>query len=166
VQIREKFQQKLQPWWRERSRRERAVLLAWVAAVAVLALWFGVCAPLFQRIAVLERRVPELELQLNRMRIQPSAGKSAAAASVPQSGEDLRSVLYARLAERKISAELRALSPTRVEMRLPQMPMRDALEILDALRRQAGARVAVFSARNDEAAGATARIVVELERAS
>ena len=41
------------------------MLLAWVAAVAVLALWFGVCAPLFQRIAVLERRVPELELQLN-----------------------------------------------------------------------------------------------------
>jgi len=166
VQIREKFQEKLQPWWLERSRRERTMLSVWAAAVAVLGLWFGACAPLLQRIAILDRRVPELELQLNRMRTQPSAGKNAAATSVPQSGEDLRSVLYAQLAERKISAELRALSPTRVEMRLPQMPMRDALEILDALRGQTGARVAVFSARNDEATGTTARIVVELERAS
>ena len=71
--IQQIIQQKLQPWWQGRSTRERRILAAWVAAVAVLALWFGAFAPLFQRIATLERRVPELETQLNRMRAQPPA---------------------------------------------------------------------------------------------
>ena len=75
-------------------------------------------------------------------------------------------MLYGQLAERKLSAELRALSPTRVEMRLPEMPMQDALDLLDALRQQAGARVAVFAAKNDATAGGRLRIVVELERVS
>ena len=164
--IQQIVQQKLQTWWQGRSARERRILAAWAAAVTVLALWFGAFAPLFQRIATLERRVPELETQLNRMRAQPAAGKRAAAAAAPQAGEDLRSALYGQLAERKISAELRALSPTRVEMRLPEMPTQVALELLDALRQQTGARVAVFGARNDAASGKAARIVVELERAS
>ncbi|MDR2112752.1 MAG: type II secretion system protein M [Candidatus Accumulibacter sp.] len=151
-------------WWRERSERERRILALWLAAVALLALWFGVCAPLFQRINALEKRVPELEMLLNRMRAQPTAGKSAAGAVARPSGEDLRSALYGLLAEIQVSAELRALSPTRVEMRLPEMPMKDALETLDALRQRTGARVAVFSARSDGSAGANARVVVELER--
>ncbi|MDR3300850.1 MAG: type II secretion system protein M [Candidatus Accumulibacter sp.] len=159
------IQQKLGPWWQERSARERRILVLWIVAVAALSLWFGVCAPLFQRIAVLEKRVPELQVLLNRMRAQPSAGKSAAGVVAAQpSGEDLRSTVYARLAESQIVAELRALSPTRVEMRLPEMPMKDALDMLDTLRQQTGARVAVFGARSDDPAGGTARVVVELER--
>ena len=168
-QLQQTLQQKLQSWWQGRSVWEHRVFVAWAAAVAVLALWFGAFAPLFQRIATLERRVPELETQLNRMRAQPLAGKGAggvAAAVAPQTGEDLRSTLYGQLAERKISAELRALSPTRVEMRLPEMPMQDALELLDILRRQSGTRVAAFGARSDVASGKAARVVVELERTS
>ncbi|MDR1936304.1 MAG: type II secretion system protein M [Candidatus Accumulibacter sp.] len=159
------IQQKLGQWWQERSGRERRILAAWLAAVALLALWFGVCAPLFQRIAALEKRVPELEMLLNRMRARPSAGKSVADAAARPGGEDLRSVLYAQLAESGISAELRALSPTRVEMRLPEMPVKEALDVLDAMRQQAGARVAVFGARSDGSASGTARVVVELESA-
>ena len=164
MQVQQRLQEQLLPWWQGRSVRERRLLAVWVAAVAVLALGFGVVAPLVQRIAVLEKRVPELERLLTRMRAQPPAGKGAAAAAAPPSGEDLRSALYGQLAERKLSAELRALSPTRVEMRLPELPMQDALDLLDALRRQTGARVAVFGAKSDGAAGQAARLVVELER--
>jgi type II secretory pathway component PulM len=163
VQVQQRLQEQLLPWWQGRSVRERRLLAVWVAAVAVLALGFGVVAPLVQRIAVLEKRVPELERLLTRMRAQPPAVKGTAAAA-PPSGEDLRSALYGQLAERKLSAELRALSPTRVEMRLPELPMQDALDLLDALRRQTGARVAVFGAKSDGAAGQAARLVVELER--
>lgn len=164
MQVQQRLQEYLLPWWQGRSVRERRLLAAWVAAVAVLALGFGVVAPLVQRIAVLEKRIPELERLLTRMRAQPPAVKGTAAAA-PPSGEDLRSALYGQLAERKLSAELRALSPTRVEMRLPELPMQDALDLLDALRRQTGARVAVFGAKSDGAAGQAARLVVELERA-
>jgi type II secretory pathway component PulM len=158
------IQQKAWQWWQERSGRERRILVIWAASVAVLALWFGVCAPLFQRIGVLEKRVPELEMLLTRMRAQPTAGAGAASAAARQAGEDLRSVLYGRLAESKISAELRALSPTRVEMRLPEMPMKEALDTLDDLRRQTGTRAVVFSARSEGSADGNARVVVELER--
>ncbi|MDR2030888.1 MAG: type II secretion system protein M, partial [Azoarcus sp.] len=131
---------------------------------AALLLWFGVCAPLLQRVAVLERRIPELEMLLNRMR-QPSSGEAAPGAAAQPSGEDLRSALYGLLAERSLGAELRALSSARVEMRLPEMPVGDALDALDFLRRQTGARVAVFSARSDGAPGGAVRVVAELERA-
>jgi general secretion pathway protein M len=159
------IQQKLSTWWQERSERERRILAAWSATVAVLALWFGVCAPLLQRIEVLEQQVPELEMRLNRMRAQPFAAQGVAARPPGDSG-DLRSALYGQLAERAISAELRALSSTRVEMRLPEMPVKEAVDALDALRQQTGARVAVFSARNDASSAGTVRIVVELERES
>jgi type II secretory pathway component PulM len=157
--------QKLSSWWQQRSERERRVLVVWALAVAALALWFGACAPLLQRIAALENRIPELEMQLNRMRAQPSAVPKPATAA-QSSGEDLRSTLYARLAERSLSAELRALSTARVEMRLPEMPIEDALDALDFLRQQTGARVVVFSARNDGASAGAVRVVVELERES
>jgi type II secretory pathway component PulM len=161
VPIRRKWRQ----WWQERSERERRILALWAAALAVLALWFGVCAPLLHRIAVLETRVPELEARLNLMRAQPSAAKSAAGAAARPPG-DLRSVLYAQLAEHAISAELRALSSTRVEMRLPEMPIGEALDALEILRERTGARVAVFSARSDASSPGTALIVAELERDS
>jgi type II secretory pathway component PulM len=157
--------QKLSSWWQGRSERERRILTVWALAVAVLALWFGVCAPLMQRIAALERRIPELERQLYRMRA-PSAGTGAVNAAARQTGEDLRSVLYGQLAERSLRAELRALSAARVEMRLPEMPIEEAFDTLDFLRRQTGARVAVFGARSDGSPGDPVRIVVELERGS
>ena len=74
------IQQKLGQWWQERSERERRILAVWAAAGTALSLWFGAGAPLMQRIAVLERRVPELEMLLNRMRAQPPAGTGAAVA--------------------------------------------------------------------------------------
>jgi type II secretory pathway component PulM len=154
---------KLQAWWRERSGRERWIFTSWTMTVAVLVFWFGVCNPLFGRIAVLEKRVPELEMLLNRMRTQQPVGQRVGVAA-QQTGEDLRGALYGRIAEHKISAELRALSPSRVEMRLPEMSMPEALEVLDNLRRQTGSRVVVFSAKSDASSGQGVRVVAELER--
>lgn len=154
--------EKTTAWWRERSERERRILVPWAVAVTVLAFWFGFWHPLSERIAVLEKRASELARVLNHMHAQAASPRAAVAAQA--AGEDLRGALYARIAERGIGAELRAHSPSRVEMRLPEMPLPEALEILDTLRQQTSARVAAFSARRDESSGQDVRVVVELER--
>lgn len=158
------MQEKLILWWQGRSPRERTILFAWGSAVTILLLWFAVLSPLLQRIATLEKRVPVLEAQLNKMRARPADSKRSPSAANPAQG-DLRSTLFGLLAERKINAELRALSNARVEMRLPELPMGEVLELLDALRRETGTRVAVMNVKTEAAAGSAARVVVELERA-
>ena len=157
------MQEKLILWWQGRSPRERTILYAWGGAVTVLLLWFAVLSPLLQRIATLEKRVPVLEAQLNKMRARPAEHKRTQSAA-NTTNEDLRNTLFGLLAERKINAELRALSTARVEMRLPELPMGEVLELLDALRRETATRVAVMNVKT-EAAGSAARVVVELERA-
>jgi type II secretory pathway component PulM len=149
-------------WWHARSRREHRILLAWSVAAAVLLVWFGVLSPLLKRIDQLEMRVPKLESRLQAMRAQPLnetrvQGKSRTSAA------DLRSTLFRALADRKISGELRALSASRVELRLPELPMKEALELLEFLRQESGARVVVFTARTDASPAAASRVVVELE---
>ena len=150
-------------WWQGRSPRERVILLAWAIVASVLLLWFAVLSPLGRRIDQLEQRVPELESKLYSMRSQPLAAPRAPGAA---SAADLRSTLYRLLADKKISGELRALSSSRVELRLPELPMSEAIELLEFLRQQSGARVVVFSAKTDPAPATASRVVVELEVAS
>ena len=150
-------------WWHARSPRERTILGLWAIVATLLLVWFGVLSPLSRRIAQLEQRVPELEAKLYSMRAQPLAAPRAPGAA---SAADLRSTLYRLLADKKISGELRALSSSRVELRLPELPMKDALELLESLRQQSGARVVVFNARSEAAPAAASRVVVELEVAS
>ena len=157
-------QEKYLAWWHARSDRERKILLVWSVSSVLLLLWFGLLVPLLQRIATLEKRVPQLETQLNRMRTRPVDAPRVASTG-GAAGEDLRSTLYGLLAERKLSAELRALSTSRVEMRLSELPAKEALDVLDSLRQEAGARIAMFNVRTEGAAGGASRIVVELERA-
>ena len=157
------LQNKALLWWQARSPRERVILRAWAIVACVLLLWFAVLSPLGRRIDQLEQRVPELEAKLYSMRSQPLAAPRAPGAT---SAADLRSTLYRLLAERKISGELRALSTSRVELRLPELPMKDAIELLEFLRQQSGARVVVFNARSEVAPAAASRVVVELEVAS
>jgi type II secretory pathway component PulM len=152
-------------WWQARSRREQIIVLAWSVAAAALLVWFAVLSPLFKRIDQLEKRVPELESKLQAMRAQP-LNETRAQGKSRSSAADLRSTLFRALAERKISGELRALSASRVELRLPELPMREALELLEFLRQESGARVVVFTARTDASAAAASRVVVELEVAS
>jgi type II secretory pathway component PulM len=148
-------------WWHARSPRERAILFAWAIVACVLLLWFAVLSPLGRRIDQLEQRVPELESKLYAMRAQPLAASGAA--RVASSAADLRSSLYSLLADKKVSGELRALSSSRVELRLPELPMKDALELLEFLRQQSGARVVVFNAKTETASATASRLVVELE---
>ena len=157
------LQNKAQLWWQARSPRERAILSAWAIIACVLLLWFAVLSPLGRRIDQLEQRVPELEAKLYAMRSQPLVAPRAPGAT---SAADLRSTLYGLLADRKISGELRALSTSRVELRLPELPMKDVVELLEFLRQQSGARVVVFNAKSEAAPATASRVVVELEVAS
>jgi len=150
-------------WWHARSPRERTILLAWVTIATLLLLWFAVLSPLARRIDQLEKRVPELESKLYSMRAQPLNAVRAPSAA---SAADLRSTLFRLLADKKISGELRALSALRVELRLPELPMKDALELLEFLRQESGARVVVLNAKTDPAPATTSHLVVELEVAS
>jgi len=158
------MKEKISVWWQGLSARERRILLIWGLAVAVLFVWFAVVSPLRKRIEQLETRVPELEARLNAMRAQPVDTPRAAGAST-KDNLDLRSTLFRLLSDKKISAELRAISNSRVEMRLPELPMKDALDLLDYLRQESAARVVVFNAKTESATGDLSRIVVELERA-
>ena len=153
---------KLTRWWQACSSRERVILTGWGLAMLALLLWFAVVAPLGKRIGQLEQRIPELETRLNAMRSQTLSEVHAAKAG-SASAADLRSTLLRALGERKISAELRALSSSRVEMRLPGLPINDALDLLESLRRESGARIVVVSA--NAPSGTAARLVLEFERA-
>ena len=150
-------------WWNARSPRERTILVLWTTVATFLLVWFAVLSPLGRRIDQLEQRVPELESKLYAMRAQPLGPARAPSAA---SAADLRSTLYRLLADKKISGELRALSSSRVELRLPELPMSEAVELLEFLRQQSGARVVVFNAKTDPAPAAASRLVVELEVAS
>lgn len=165
------MKRKLSLWWSTCSARERTLLMVWTPVMLALALWFAVVAPLSRRIDQLERRIPELDMRLNAMRSQSRVDAAAGGSSESGRGgaangktaADLRSALFRALGDRKISAELRALSSSRVEMRLPELPMKDALDLLAALRRETGSRVVAFNASSEPAGRATARLLVEFE---
>ena len=147
--------------WQTCSSRERVILVCWGLAMLALLLWFSVISPLGKRINHLEQRIPELESRLNAMRSQTLAEVHVAGAG-SATAADLRSTLFRTLGERKISAELRALSSSRVEVRLPELPMNDALDLLESLRRESGARIVVVNVNS--VSGTAARLVLEFER--
>ena len=156
------MREKTKIWWQALSDRERRILLIWASVVGALLLWFAIVAPLQNRNRQLEARIPELESRLNAMRAQPTDTHLAQVMG-NKNGTDLRSNLFRLLSDKKISAELRAISSSRVEMRLPELPMQDALDLLDALRQESSARVVVFNAKTESANSKASRVVVELE---
>ncbi len=155
------MREKLTRRWQTCSSRERVILVCWGLAMLALLLWFAVVSPLGKRINLLEQRIPELESRLNAMRSQTLAEVQVAGAG-SASAADLRSALFRALGDQKISAELRALSSSRVEMRLPELPMNDALDLLESLRRESGARIVVVNVNS--ASDTAARLVLEFER--
>jgi hypothetical protein len=116
--------------------------------------------PLQQQIARLQRSIPVLEGQLFAMRAQPVAGVRPAV--VAASG-DLRSTVFQLLSNQKTAADLRSLSAERIELRLPVLPVNEALALAERLRQEAGARVAALSLQRESANGPV-RVVLELER--
>lgn len=157
------MKKKLLLWWNVCSSRERTLLTGWALAMVALLCWLGLVSPLGKRIDQLERRIPELETRLNAMRSQALNTLPTPSGAASPRAADLRSALFRTLSEQKISAELRALSSSRVELRLPELPMKDALDLLEILRRESGARVVVFNA--SAASSAKSRLLLEFESA-
>ncbi len=152
---------KLILWWRTRTQRERLILLVWGSVMLLLFLWLAVLSPLNQRVQQLEKRIPQLESKFNELRYR-SAERAATRPKAGKASQDLRSDLFRLLADKKISAELRAISNTRVEIRLPELSLAEAIDVLQMLRQESGARISVFNLRNEKT-GSAVNIIAEFE---
>lgn len=151
----------LTQFWHARSPREQKILALWGALAGAALLVFGLILPLQQQIARLQRSIPLLESQLFAMRAQPTVGAHPGSAAKVQG--DLRSSLFQLLSNQKTAADLRSLSAERVELRLPELPIAQALTLADSLRQDVRARITTLSIQHDSASG-PARVVLELER--
>lgn len=150
----------LHSFWSARNPREQKVLIVWAATILLAGFYFGVLSPLMTRIPKLEKSLPRLEAQLFAMRAAPGSGP------VKNKGAeegDLRSALFKALAARQINADLRSITPERVELRLPPLAIADALSLANALRQDAGAQAPSISIKN-EAGNGQVLLVMELER--
>lgn len=156
------MQQKIIQWWNTRPPREQFILRASGITLALMLCFGGVIAPLNARISTLEKRIPTLESQLTKMHVTqlPSKGKGHQSKEV--SG-DLRSQIFSLLSEKKVSAELRAVSSSKVEMRLPPMPAQEVMPLLSWLKDETGTRLNSVTIHSDQTPS-TPRFIVELER--
>ena len=78
---------------------------------------------------------------------------------------DLRSALFDSLEKQAVSADLRSLSTERAELRFAEMPTQQAIDVLEKLRADSGARVATLSIKRGKSLGLVL-IVVEMERSA
>lgn len=148
--------QQASTWWLARQPRERLALAA-VLTTLVCASYYLSVSSLQQKIVRLERQLPELM----QHSFEISAGARPQPQAVVERGADLRSDLFRILAEREVLAELRALSTTRVEMRLPPQPGTTLLANLQAIRLASGARVANLQLRNGDDKLSEATVILE-----
>lgn len=147
-------------FWLARSPREQKTLTLWGAVAGTLLLVFGLILPLQQQISRLQRSIPVLESQLFAMRAQPAQGLRPVSAHATG---DLRTTLFQLIGGQKHSIDLRSISAERVELRLPALPVAEALALADGLRRDAQARIALLAIQN-EGKDKTVRLVLEMER--
>lgn len=145
-------------YWRARNRREQLVLIIG-GIVLLIALYLLSLFSVQGRIESLRRRLPELAL--NSFEI--AAGKNTAPVAPTKRGEDLRSEVFRILAEQGVQAELRGLSPERVEMSMSARAGQSLINSLNAIRLTAGARVTSLQIRTLES-GEQAEATVILER--
>lgn len=145
--------------WQARNAREQKILMVWVACLMLALVYMGIVSPLRTRIDRLERNIPTLESQLFAMRAEPPQPLHPAA----QSEGDLRSVLFRLISAQKKNIDVRSLTPSRVELRLPPLPATEVFSLIDSLRRDARASVAVLSIQNDSKENRV-RVVLEMER--
>ncbi len=153
--------QKFEQFWSTRSPKEQKLLQLWAGVIGIAAIYLLVISPLTSRIGQLKKSIPQLESQLFAMRSQPMQGPRSGQAAVKG---DLRSVLFQLLANKKINVDVRSISAERVELRLPEMPVAEALALADDLRRDAAAKVAMLSLKKGSGNGLV-QMVLEMERA-
>lgn len=144
-------------YWQARNPRER-LLLAGGGALLLVAIYIASLQAVNARIDLLAKRLPGLMLASYEI-----AAGTRGAPPPRRSEEDLRSELFRLLAEKDIKAELRALAPDRVEMRIASGNGATIIEQINTLRLAASARVASLNLRSEEAGG-DAEVTVILER--
>lgn len=135
------LESRLQAFWAARNARERLILTLGIS-IAVIAFYLMAVDAVNKKIVGLQHRLPEL--MLNNYEI--ASGSKTAPKTAKRAG-DLRSDLFKILAERKLQADLRAISPTQVEMRMPDQDAKTLLENLNAIRLAADARVSSLQLR-------------------
>lgn len=145
-------------YWQQRNPRERKMLSIWLLAVLCGILYFGIYAPLTTQIARLSANVPRLEGHLLAMR-----GSKPEVSGVRNKANqtDLRSATFAALSVKKISADVRSISPTQLELRSSHTSVAEALQLANALRTELAAKVAAIQITQDSASVA---LVLVLER--
>lgn len=158
------MKKRLAHFWLARTPSERKLLLLWSTAVLGALVYFALISPLYRRIQQLENTLPQLENQLFAMRSQPApvAGKQIAG---NVENIDLRSAVFQFIGKQQLTADVRSISADRVELRLPEMPVGEALTLLEKLRQETAARIIVMRMKNNAARDAV-QVVVEMERLS
>lgn len=147
-------------YWQARNRREQLILMAG-GSVLLVAIYATSLLAVQERIAALQRRLPELALNSYEI----AAGKQGPAMPPPKRGEDLRSELFRILADQGVQAELRGLSADRVEMTMNARAGQNIINSLNAIRLTAGARVTSLQIRTVGAEEqAEASVILERRR--
>jgi type II secretory pathway component PulM len=151
------LQTQLATYWAARNAQERLAITV-VAGLLALIVYGSIAYSLHQGINSLQRRLPELQLESYEI----AAGGKGAAPRAPHGG-DLRSDLFKVLADRDLHADLRALSPSQVEVRLPDQDAKSVFGDLNTIRQASDAHVISLQIRTADK-GNTG-IVATLERA-
>ncbi|MGL6041792.1 MAG: type II secretion system protein GspM [Deefgea sp.] len=145
-----------QAYWQQRNPRERKMLAIWSLAVVLAILYFGIYSPLSSQIAKLSANVPRLEGHLFAMR-----GSKPDAVRAKTTTGDLRSAVFAALSAKKISADVRSISTTQLELRSSHPSVNEALQMANSLKTELAAQVISIQIKQDNGSAA---LVLVLER--
>lgn len=145
---------RLHAFWAARNTRERLILAAG-GIIAIVAFYLMAVGSINKRIQVLQRRLPQLTLDSYEI----ATGSKALPQRARRAG-DLRSDLFKILAEHKLQADLRVVSTSQVEMRLPDQDARTLINTLNTIRLAADAHIVSLQLRavDPQNAGATAML--------
>ncbi|WP_348943886.1 type II secretion system protein GspM [Chitinibacter sp. FCG-7] len=148
---------KAQNYWQARSPRERRVLQIWLLLVASAAIYWGLYSPLSAEITRLQRAVPTLENQLITMR----GSKTEVAVLQPSAAQqDLRTAAFAAISSKQLSADIRSITPTQLELRASLPTVNEALNLAHSLRNELAAKISAIQIKSD-AQGTALLIILE-----
>lgn len=143
-------------YWQQRNPREQKVLTIWLVAMLCAIIYFGIYKPLTTQNARLAINVPRLAGHLLAMR-----GSKPEVISVRGKEADLRSAVFNALSIKKISADVRSISPKQLELRSTHTSVGEALQLAHGLRGEVAAQVTSIQIKQDSS---TVALLLVLER--
>lgn len=155
------WREKIKNFWDKRTTREQKILLWWMGGLACFLLYFLAVEPITKRIERLQKTLPDLEATLLSMRSDFAVGQQSVATQVKYT--NLRSALFQFLEKHNISGDLRFPETDRAQLRLPEMDITQALDMLQKLRLEVAGRITMLSIKRGRNNG-QALIVVEVQR--